>query len=259
MPMPAPYDDFADVYDAWCASAPFTERNRAFYVEQCLAVDGPIVEVAAGDGRIALEVAARGRDITAVDLSPVMLERLEERARARGLAGHVKCICADARAFRLDVPAALVTIPFHSIGHLLTLDDKRDAFTHIHGQLAPGGRLVFDHFVFDPAIARRFERAPSLRAEYRDADDRPVMLWSTCRYDVPERTMRLIVWTDTLGADGVVLQRKYRTLDFSWIDPEQVRALLTETGYEIDDVHGGYDGEPFGPDAGEQVWFARRP
>lgn len=255
----APYDDFADVYDAWCASAPITAKNQAFYVEACLATDGPVAEVAAGDGRIAIEVAARGRSITAIDLSPVMLERLETRARARGVADRVRCLCADARSFELDEPAALITIPFHSIGHLLSMEDKRDALTRIHGQLLPGGRLVFDHFVFDLEIARRFERVPFLRAEYRDDDSgHDVMLWSTCRYEVERQVMRLIVWTDALDDRGVVAERRYRRLDFSWIDPEQVRELLERTGFDVEDVHGGYEGEPFGAGAGEQVWFTRK-
>jgi SAM-dependent methyltransferase len=251
------FDAFADIYDAWVEAAPVTKRNGPFYVELYLEARGPVCELGVGTGRIAVEAAQRGRPVVGVDGSPRMLERCRARARAAGVEGLVTLVEADFRGFTLPEPATLVTIPFHTIGVMLTDDDKRAALARIHAQMAPGGRLVFDHFVFDPAIAAKYDRAPSLVAEMKEAD-RDVLLWMCNRYDHERRQVRIIVWTDAVAPDGTA-ERRYRFIDLSWIEPARMRSLLEECGFEVEACYGDYDKTPFDPRRSEeQVWVARR-
>lgn len=253
----AAFDPFADVYDLWVESAPVTRRNAPFYVEEYLRARGPVVELGVGTGRIAVEAAQRGRAVIGVDGSARMLERCRERARAAGVEPLVTLVQADFRAFSLPEPAGLVAIPFHTIGAMLTDDDKRACLRHIHSQLAPGGRLVFDHFVFDPALAARNADVPHLRAEARDAAGRPLLLWACNRYDHERRQIRIVVWSDVVEPDGRA-ERRYRFLDLSWIEPDRMRALLDEAGFEVEALHGDFDRRPFVPgESAHQVWVAR--
>jgi SAM-dependent methyltransferase len=253
------YDTFAHIYDIWVEAAPVTKRNLPFYVEEYLRTEGPVVELGVGNGRIAIEAAKQGKPVIGVDYSAEMLKLCREQAEAAGVTHLLTLIQADMRDFVLPEPAQLIAIPFHTIGHLVTLDDKRAGLRHIYGQLAPGGRLIFDHFVFDPEAARRHQGV-SLRGEYTDATTRhDLLLWVTTLYDFEVQTMRIIAWTDELDDDGVVLRRQYRRLSFSWLDPQQTRALLEETGFQIGALYGDFDRRPFGDDSPEQVWVARRP
>ena len=61
---------------------------------------------------------------------------------------------ADFRIFQLTAPASLVALPYHSLGHLLTLDDKRTALAHIYSQLRPGGLFIFVGFLMTPGLIR---------------------------------------------------------------------------------------------------------
>jgi SAM-dependent methyltransferase len=257
MSRPDQYDDFADLYAAWTASAPITELNLPFYVDEYVATDGLVVELGVGDGRIAVEAARRGKALVGVDASRAMLDLCRARAEEAGVADRVQLLHADMRDFELEEPAALVTIPFHSIGHLLTLDDKRDALRHAHGQLAPGGRLILDHFVFDASLAR--SGIPMLRGETpNEATGGSSLLWAVPEHALAAKQMVVRAITEELDATGVVTERRVRRLSFSWIDPEEVRALLTETGFEVDAVYGDFDRTPFGPDSSEQIWLASR-
>ncbi len=205
------------------------------------------------------EAARRGKPIVGVDSSAEMLRLCRERAEVAGIADRLTLIQADFRDFRLSEPAQLITIPFHTIGHLVTLDDKQAGLRHIYTQLAPGGRLIFDHFVFDPEAARRHS-AVSLRAEYSDAaTGHDVLLRVTNRYDFEAQTIRIIAWTDELDDDGVLIRRQYRRLSFSWLEPDQTRALLEETGFEVEALYGDFDRRLFDEESPEQVWVARRP
>lgn len=259
MNQPVEYDGFADIYDIWVETAPVTKRNLPFYVEEYLRTAGPVVELGVGNGRIAIEAARQGKPVIGVDYSAEMLKLCEEQAEAAGVARLLTLIQADIRDFVLPEPAQLIAIPFHTIGHLVTLDDKRAGLRHIYGQLVPGGRLIFDHFVFDPEAARRYQGV-NLRGEYTDAaTGHDLLLWVTTLYDFEAQMMRVIAWTDELDDDGVVLHRKYRRLSFSWLDPQQARALLEETGFEVEALYGDFDCCPFSEDSPEQIWVARRP
>ena len=250
---------FAEIYDAWIAAAPVTVSHVPFYVEEFLRAGGPCVELGVGNGRITIEAARRGIDITGVDVSPAMLALCRERAAAAGVADRIKLIESDMRTFVLPAPAALVTIPFHTIGHVVTRDDKAALVRHVHSQLRPGGRFVFDTFVFDEAFARANDNVPRIRSEFRDAaTGEDCVLWNQVLYDFKRRTMRLVAWTDRIAADGVATRRRYCRMDFSWIDPADVRALLVDAGFEIESCFGAFDRTPFTPASKLQIWVARR-
>lgn len=253
------YDTVADIYDICVQASPAGKRNPPFYVQEYLHTTGLVVELGVGNGRIALEAARQGKPIIGVDCSTEMLKLCRERAEAAGVTHLLTLMLADMRDFTLPAPAQLIAIPSYALGHLVTLDDKRTALHHIYGQLAPEGRLVFDLFVFTPETARWYSTARS-RGEYFDAaTGRNVLVWMANHYDLETQKIKMIFWTDELDDDGVLLRRKYRRLDFSWLTPEQARTLLEEAGFEIETVYGDFDRSPFTAGSMEQIWIARRP
>lgn len=252
------YDSFADIYEVWTDTSSAAARNLVFYVDEYVRTEGPVVELGVGNGRIAVEAARRGKPVIGVDNSAAMLNRCRQRAEAAGVAGMLTLIQADFRDFPLLEPAELIAIPFHSIGHLLTAEDKQAAFEHILRQLAPGGRFVFDHFVFDPEIARRYEGV-SLRSEYTDPETgHAVLLWQTVRYDYENQTMRVLAWTDELDDDGGLLGRRYHRLSTSWLEPQQTQRLLEGAGFAVAALYGDFDRGLFGPGSPQQVWVAKQ-
>ena len=72
------YEWFAPVYDAWAAD--MTE-DVDHYVGLAQEADGPIIELAAGSGRVSIPIAQRtGKRVIGIDLSPC---DARHRARAR--------------------------------------------------------------------------------------------------------------------------------------------------------------------------------
>lgn len=254
------YDAWADIYDAWAGTAPAAQQNLPFYVDAYTKTPGVVVELGIGNGRIAIEAARQGKPIVGVDSSSEMLKLCATRAREAAVLDRLTLIQADFRDFQLPEPAQLIAIPFHSIGHLVRLDDKRAGLRHILEQLEPGGRLIFDHFVFDHKAAQARHGVVSLRNEYvHPVMGHDVLLWVTARYHVETQSIRIITWTDELDEDGVVFRRTYRRLSFSWIEPDQMRDLLEGAGFEIESLYGSFDRLPFTRDSQEQIWVCRKP
>ena len=253
------YDRFADIYAIWTETAASTRANLPFYLDAYAASGGPVVELGVGDGRIAVEAAVRGCHVVGVDVSPAMLALCRQRAERAGVADRVTLVEADFREFELETPAALIALPYHSLGHLLTLDDKRRAMTQVFSQLRPDGRFIFDDFLMTPALTAHM-RQVQLRATYRSPADAEVLLWVTSLVDEQSHLVTVVTWEDELDTDGLLDQRRYRRLSLSWLDPPQTRQLLADTGFAVDACFGDFEKTPFAEaTAHEQVWLARKP
>lgn len=253
------YDRFADIYQVWTDTAGSTRANLAFYVDAYLNETGPVVELGVGDGRIAVAAASRGRAVIGVDLSQAMLEQCRLRAERAGVLDRLTLLNGDFRNFQLDQPAGLIALPYHSLGHLVALDDKRRAMAQVFSQLRPGGRFVFDDFLMTPSLVGHM-RQVQLRAEYRLPSGAEALLWVTSLVDEAAQTIRVVTWEDELDSDGALARRRYRRLSLSWLAPSQARTLLTDAGFVIEACFGDFDRTPFSDrTAREQIWIARRP
>jgi SAM-dependent methyltransferase len=103
---------------------------------------GPVLDVGAGSGRVTLDLARHGHEVTALDVDPELLEALTARAAAAGLS-NVRTVCADARALDVDgQPFALILVPMQTI-QLLEGARGRIAFLRRARQhLSPGGLVA---------------------------------------------------------------------------------------------------------------------
>jgi SAM-dependent methyltransferase len=112
------------------------QPNR--WVEQELATEPPgtALDLACGEGRNALWLAGLGWDVTAVDFSPVAIEKA--RTLAGGGRRPVVWVVADALTYRAPEPVDLVLLCYLQ----LPADERRAAVRAAAASLAPGGTLL---------------------------------------------------------------------------------------------------------------------
>jgi ubiquinone/menaquinone biosynthesis C-methylase UbiE len=80
---PGRWDDHVSVYEA--VFEPLTMQwARTAIASLGVAAGQRVLDVAAGSGGAALEMAARGANVTAIDASPRMVQRISARAASRG-------------------------------------------------------------------------------------------------------------------------------------------------------------------------------
>ncbi|HKP88800.1 MAG TPA: class I SAM-dependent methyltransferase [Thermoleophilaceae bacterium] len=114
---------------------------------------GPLLEIGCGTGRVALDLAARGFEVAAMDSDEALVGALEERARARGLA--VRASVGDART--LGLPRrdfALVVAPMQVVQLMGGPAGRGAMLAAVRSHLRPGGR-------FAAALADPFEGVPA--------------------------------------------------------------------------------------------------
>lgn len=222
---------FAVRYDEW--SAQMTE-DIPFYLSLASAADGPVVELAVGNGRVAVPIArATGKRVIGIDSSPAMLQ--QARARAGDAGVELDLREADMRDLHLDEPAALIYCPFRALLHLATWADRRRVFERVQVSLRPGGRFAWNAFAFDHDVAVRIDGA------HQDEPEPHVS-----RYSVGDNRI------DIIRDDGA-------KSSLWWATKNEWLGLIDVAGLELEALYGGFARESFTDDSKEYVFVARRP
>jgi ubiquinone/menaquinone biosynthesis C-methylase UbiE len=224
-------EGFAVRYDEW--SAEMTD-DVPFYVELAHEADGLVVELAIGNGRVAIPVAREtGRRVVGIDSSPTMLEQARARAAEAGVELDLRE--GDMRELVLEEPAALIYCPFRSLLHLPTWADRRRTFERVAASLGPGGRFAWNAFAFDHQIAARLDG---------QHQNEPVP--HTIRYAIGDN--RIDITLDDGGSSSLW-----------WATKNEWLGLVDVAGLEMEALYGGFERQPLDDHSREYVFITRRP
>jgi SAM-dependent methyltransferase len=121
------------------------------WVELASQAGGPVLELGAGTGRVALALAGRGIDVAALDASQELLDALAARAAGAGV--ELETVRADARELDLGRRFAAILAPMQLV-HLLGGEPGRAAalraaLAHLEPGAAFAAALVADEALVD--------------------------------------------------------------------------------------------------------------
>lgn len=137
-------------HDVECASY---SVDIALWRELAAAAGGPVLDLGSGTGRIAIDLAELGHEVTAVDSDSALTDALAERARERGL--RIQTVAADARS--LELPGArfaLAIAPMQVVQLMAGASGRSAVLERVRAHLQAGG-------LFAAAIADPFEGEPA--------------------------------------------------------------------------------------------------
>jgi SAM-dependent methyltransferase len=123
------------------------EADLPLWRELAEAAGDPILDLGAGTGRVAADLAARGHDVVALDNDPDLLAALGDRAP------NVTTVTADARDFELGISFALVIAPMQLVQILGGAAGRLAVLERVRAHLREGG-------VFATALARPLDAIP---------------------------------------------------------------------------------------------------
>lgn len=193
------------------------DGRRRLYVDLAQRADGPLVELAIGNGRVAIPVAqATGRRVVGIDSSPAMLEQARVRAAEAGVELDLRQ--SDMRALALDEPAALIYCPFRALLRLPTWSDRRRTFERVAASIRPDGCFAWNAFAFDHRIAARL-----------DGEHQEELVPHTVRYSVGAN--RIDISLDD-GAQSSLW----------WATKNEWLGLLDVAGLELQALYSGFSG-----------------
>ena len=118
------------------------DADLPLWRELAAAAGDPLLDLGAGTGRVAVDLAAQGHDVVALDSDAELLAELAERAPS------VTTVQADARTFALDTRFALILAPMQLVQILGGREGRVRVLERVHAHLLPGG--LFAAALSDP-------------------------------------------------------------------------------------------------------------
>ncbi|WP_114423586.1 class I SAM-dependent DNA methyltransferase [Nocardioides houyundeii] len=103
-----------------------------------LAGEGPALELAIGTGRVAVPLADRGVQVSGIELSQPMVDKLHAKR------SDIPTVVGDMATVRVPGEFSLVYLVWNSIGNLRTQAEQVSCFRNAARHLAPGGRFVIE-------------------------------------------------------------------------------------------------------------------
>lgn len=226
------------------------------YEDLARACDGPLLELGAGTGRVALHLARAGHEVWGTDVSEAALAR----ARCQAGSERLRLVHADMRDFDLGRAFELVFAAFGTFHHLLTADDQLACLRCVARHLTPGGRFVCD---LRPLLAAEWASGATVpllhdwtRVLPRTGET--VTKLRSVRVDRARQLQREEHCYDRLLADGS-LRRTAAHVDLRFTSRYEMEGLLAAAGLRLEQFYGGYELSPFDDESELMITFARKP
>jgi SAM-dependent methyltransferase len=221
-------------------------EDIGMYLELARQVGGPVLELAAGSGRVAIPLARAGYRVVALDRDPAMLRRataawaaIPEAGRAAG--GSLELVEADLTVHRTDERFGLVILALNSF---MLLDDETArvaALVTMRSHLREGGMAVVDVVnpdddeiaTYDGRLQLEWVREDPSRAEL-------VTKLMSARLDVDARTVLLTQLFDAAPTRGGAVRRTVREDALHLVPPSHLRRLALRAGFARADLRGDH-------------------
>lgn len=222
---------------------------------------GPVLEVACGTGRIAINLAQRGSQVTGFDMSPEMLEVARETSEGMK---NLRWEVADMRSFEMGNGYGLIISPGHSFQFMLTPADQLAFLESVKRHLSPGGSLVIhiDHQDLgwlgnlEGEYGGKFKQAGTL--PHPDSGNL-VNVFRKWSYQPSTQTAFSSTLWEERDMQGNLVQRWERgPVALHCLFRYEMEHLLQRAGFTLCALYGDFERHPLQDDSSEMIWVCKR-
>jgi SAM-dependent methyltransferase len=241
------YEGVGEYYDLFADNLDFP-----FFLDYAMRVGSPILDLAAGTGRVSFALAREGFEVVALERSKSMLAvaRKKQQAASKEVAKRVQLIEGTMKDFSLNEKFALILVP-NSFGHLLTRDDQLSMLRCVKKHLNPDGLFVLDLYPGE----HQYEQA---RFEDRAAklpDGRTVTRYGEITSDFEKKLMRVELRYIVRSPDGIMIDEINVVSGAALIFKNEADNLVNTSGFHIVDEFGDFEKNPFTLDSGRRIFI----
>ena len=247
------YDLIAPIYDKVNGDVDYS--SWADFIEKIIKKEYKngtpelVLDLGCGTGRMTLELAKRGYDMTGIDYSVEMLDIARQTAEREGLGDKILWLCQDITEFELYGTVDLTVSCLDTINHLTSVTDLAKCFSLVHNYLVPDGL-----FIFDVNGKHKFEHTYANEA-YVIEDDTGFCVWQNF-YNEKSRLCDFYITLFEEGTDGTYdrydEQQRERMYTL-----RSLKKQLKENGFEFVGAYSDFDFSE-GSDENDRIYLVAR-
>jgi ubiquinone/menaquinone biosynthesis C-methylase UbiE len=251
-----PHDNLEEFRDPVNYDLEESERSAAriaFYYDLAESVGGPVLELACGTGLVAIPVAARGLDVTGVDLARPMLDYARLKTRNQKLS--IQWVEADARGLNLGRQYKFIYLTGNAFQAFLLREDQEALLASVKRHLAENGTFAFETrnpsgHDLSPIPNDEYERS------YISVEGNRVDLSYAQMYDSLAQVMHWTTYRRWSNNGGDHVKETRIACRFTY--PQELEALLHYNGFQIVRQYGNWNKEPLAASSASIINICRQ-
>jgi SAM-dependent methyltransferase len=214
---------------------------------------GPLLDLACGTGRVALRMAAKGYQVTGVDIMPEMIAQARKKAAARGLS--VEWVVADARSFQLQRQFPFIFMVCNAFQFFPQREDLEGLLTRAREHIQPDGCFLFE--TRNPTPRNLLEVRYPEPQRYTTPDGGRLVVLEEQYYDPITQIQHYTRHLTFHRPDGSQQEKTQRTA-LRYVYPQEMEALLHYNGWRIRTCYGNWQQEPLTADSRSMIYVCQK-
>jgi ubiquinone/menaquinone biosynthesis C-methylase UbiE len=197
--------------------------------------EGRILDIAAGTGNYALEIAKRGHSVRGLDLSQAMIERAVDKVKDKRLklefeVGDMRDLTSIYKEEQFD----LIYCIGNSLVHLENNREIKDVLNQIYSLLKPGDQLIIQIVNYDRILREEITSLPTINNKEENVK-------LIRNYELEDGKINF-------KTQLITPQGKFKNSVLLYpLQSDELKEIVTELGYAEVDLYGGVNDEDYKP------------
>jgi ubiquinone/menaquinone biosynthesis C-methylase UbiE len=244
------YEGVGEFYDLFADNT-----DIPFYIKCARRTGSPILDLAAGTGRIAFALAHDGHEVIALDNSPSMLSTARKKLQqvSKDISGRITFIEGNMEQFEIPEKFALVIIP-NSFGHALTTDAQVATLRCIKSHMKKDGLFILDLYIGEQQYTHATFKDPAVQiGKYRTVERH-----GEIHSDIKRKLMRVDIQYIIKNIDGSILETIEVESGAALFFNKEIDSLLEQVGFKIIEEMGSLHGDSYNAESGRRVLILKK-
>ena len=219
-------------------------------------LEGPIIDLACGTGRITIPMAQNGHRMIGVDIHKGMLQEAVKKSSKFDL--KIDWVEQDCRKMDLTIKSNFIYSVGNSFQHFLTNDAQDELLVSVNKHLEIGGIFIFgtrfpsNEELLQPSTEEYWKT-------YTDNDTQNLVdVYTISNYDSLNQIQHYTTIRRYKNEAGELIDEKTTNIRLRYVFPKEMERLLHSHGFQIVNVNKDWKGNPITNDSYEMIYVCKK-
>jgi len=245
------FDLVADIYDYYVN----TDLDIPFFLKETENIEGDILELMCGTGRVSIPLLQAGRELTCVDYCKDMLFRFKEKLMDERL--YAEIFQQDICSLNLNLKFNMSFIPFHSFSELADKNKQQTALQNINKHLHTDGKFICT--LQNPNIRTKGADGNQRFMNPIKIDDGKQLIVSyTNNYHSESGLVTGCQFYEIYDDSNILIEKRFLEIKFRLLQQEEFEQMAHSAGFKIEALYGDYEHSEFNAEISPYMLYVLR-